>query len=81
VKRLVAAPDKMRGTASAREVAAAIGVVARAHDWVADEVPLADGGEGFLDVLGSRLRTSNVEGPLGEPVQAQWALDGTTAVI
>jgi len=81
VKRLVVAPDKMRGTASARQVVAAVADVARAMSWQVDEVPLADGGEGFLDVLGTRMRTSTVVGPLGDPVEAEWSFDGTTAVI
>jgi glycerate kinase len=52
----------------------------------ARELPLADGGEGTLDVLvavrgGSRRRT-RVTGPLGDPVDATWAMlaDGTAIV-
>jgi len=79
--RVVAAPDKLRGTASAQEVAAAIGRAARAVGWTCTEVPVADGGEGTLDVLGGPNRTSRVTGPLGHLVDAAWRLDGTTAVI
>lgn len=42
---------------------------------------MADGGEGLLDVLGGANRTSTVTGPLGTPVEAQWRLDRTTAVV
>jgi glycerate kinase len=79
--RVVVAPDKMRGTASARELAAAVGRAAAAAGWDCDEVPVADGGEGTLDVLGGPNRTTTVDGPLGEPVSAAWRLDGRTAVV
>ncbi|HEX5365719.1 MAG TPA: glycerate kinase [Acidimicrobiales bacterium] len=79
--RVVIAPDKMRGTASARQVAAAAGRAARAAGWRADEVPVADGGEGTLDVLGGPNRATTVTGPLGEPVEAGWRLSGRTAVV
>jgi glycerate kinase len=78
---LVAAPDKFRGTATAAEVAAAIGRAATALGWSCDEVPVADGGEGTLDVLGGPNRVTRVTGPLGAPVDAPWRLDNGTAVI
>jgi glycerate 2-kinase len=79
--RLVAAPDKFRGTATASEVAGAMCAAASAAGWSCDAVPMADGGEGTLDALGGPNRTSAVTGPLGDPVDAAWRLDGTTAVI
>jgi glycerate 2-kinase len=79
--RVVAAPDKLRGTANARDVAAALGRAAAAAGWNCDEVPLADGGEGTLEVLGGPNRATSVTGPLGDPVRAEWRLDGRTAVI
>jgi len=78
---VVIAPDKMRGTVTAQEVAAAAGRAASAAGWKADEVPVADGGEGTLDALGGPNRTTIVTGPLGEPVEAAWRLAGRTAVI
>jgi len=78
---LLAAPDKFRGTATAREVAAAIGRAASRAAWSVDEAPMADGGEGVLDVLPGRLRRTKVRGPLGRAVEAEWRLDGKTAVI
>jgi glycerate kinase len=79
--RVVIAPDKFKGTAPARVVARA--VAARlwelGHDT--DEVPMADGGEGFLDVLGGANRTSTVTGPLGGPVEAGWRLSKRVAII
>lgn len=78
---VLAAPDKFRGTASAAEVAAAIGRAARRAGHTVDEVPLADGGEGILDVLGGPNRTTVVAGPLGDPVVAPWRFAEGTAVI
>jgi glycerate kinase len=79
--RVVAAPDKLRGTATASEAAAAIGRAAKAAGWECDELPVADGGEGTLDVLGGANRTTTVTGPLGEPVEARWRMTGRLAVI
>jgi len=81
VMRVVAAPDKFRGTATAADVAAAIARAARACGWDCDEVPLADGGEGTLDVLGGANRSTLVTGPLGDPVRAGWQLRDRRAVI
>ena len=79
--RVVAAPDKFRGTGSAVQVADAIARAVSRVGGVADRVPMADGGEGTLDVLGGPNRSSVVTGPLGDPVEAGWRLDGGTAVI
>ncbi|HKA82416.1 MAG TPA: glycerate kinase [Acidimicrobiales bacterium] len=79
--RVVAAPDKLRGTATARDVAAAVGRAAAVVGWECDQLPLADGGEGTLEVLGGPNRATTVTGPLGDPVRAEWRLDGRTAVI
>jgi glycerate 2-kinase len=80
--RLLAAPDKFRGTLTAREAAAAIAAGAARAGWNAVELPLADGGEGTLDVLGGGNRLTAVTGPLGEPVDAEWRLeeDGTALI-
>lgn len=71
---MVAAPDKFRGTASAREVAAAIGRAAHSAGWTCDQAPVADGGEGTLEALGGSVRTTRVRGPLGEALEAEWRL-------
>jgi glycerate 2-kinase len=77
--RLLSAPDKFRGTLTAREAAAAIAAGAARGGWTVAELPLADGGEGTLDVLGGGNRRTVVTGPLGDPVEAEWRLedDGT----
>ena len=79
--RIAAAVDKFKGTASAHDVARAIGHACWELGYDCDEIPLADGGEGTLDILGGPNRTSIVTGPLGEPVKAEWRFHNNTAVI
>jgi glycerate kinase len=83
VPHVVAAPDKFRGTATARQVAGAVAGAARRVGWTCDEAPVSDGGEGFLEVFSGRRHPLRVRGPLGEPVDAEWLLldDGSTAVV
>ena len=79
--RVLAAPDKFRGTATAPEVAAAVAAAARGAGWECDEVPVADGGEGTLEALGGRVRTARVRGPQGPPVEAEWRMRDDGAVV
>lgn len=79
--RVVAAADKFRGSATAAEVTAAIGHACWELGHECDEIPLADGGDGTLAVLGGANRESTVTGPLGDPVRAGWRLSRETAVI
>ena len=72
------APDSFKGTFSAAEVAAAIARGLRAGGREAVELPVADGGEGTMDVLlaalGGERRTVTASDPLGRPVQAAFVL-------
>jgi glycerate 2-kinase len=79
--KVLAAVDKFRGTATAAQVATAIGHACwqLGHDCI--ERPLADGGEGTLEALGGANRTTLVTGPLGDPVNAAWRLHRGTAII
>ncbi len=81
IRRVIAAPDKFKGTLSAAEVATAIGHACWELGIECIEIPMADGGEGLLDALGGANRTSTVTGPLGDPVNAAWRLSKGTAVI
>jgi len=84
VPLLVAAPDKFRGTATAREVVGAIERAASALGWSTRAAPVSDGGEGLLemfDVPGSRLEATWVTGPHGEAVKAPWRVHGDRAVV
>jgi glycerate 2-kinase len=55
-----------------------------ADAWQTACIPMADGGEGtvaaFLDG-GARKESVRVRGPLGDPLDAIFALDGTTAIV
>lgn len=81
--RVVVAPDKFKGTLSAREAADAMAEAVYAWFPGAEVVvvPIADGGDGTLDALGGANRDDEVTGPLGAPVRAPWRLDGDRAVI
>jgi glycerate 2-kinase len=81
------APDSFKGTFSAPEVAAAIASGLREAGREAEELPVADGGEGTMDVLlaalGGERHTTEVSDPLGRPVEAAFALieDGRVGVV
>ena len=81
--RVLVAPDKFRGTLSAEQAARAISAgFRRAIPTVEIEsLPIADGGEGTLDALvaalGGERRRMRVSGPLGDSVEAEFAVAGT----
>jgi glycerate kinase len=78
--RVLVAPDSFKGTFTAVEVADAIGRGLEREGAEADRCPVADGGEGTLDALlvalGGRVERVTVRGPLGDPVEACFALLG-----
>ena len=85
--KIVIAPDSFKECLSSPEVAAAIAAAARER-WPGAEVvelPLADGGEGTLDVLsaalGAQIRETTVSDPLGRPVTARYGVAGQTAIL
>ena len=78
---VVAAVDKFKGTATAAQIARSIGHACWELGFDCDEIALADGGEGTLEVLGGPTRESIVTGPLGDPVTAAWRYHHDTAVI
>jgi glycerate kinase len=89
--RVLIAPDKFKGTLTAVQAAEAIAAGWRRTRPEADIelAPMADGGEGTLDTLaeamGGRRVRRRVVGPLGDPVDAEFALierpDGPMAVV
>lgn len=72
---------------SASQVAAVMSAAARERwpDAEVEEVPLADGGEGTLDVLAmtmkARIHTVTVQDPLGRPLEAHFGMSNGTALI
>jgi len=84
VPRVVIAPDKFRGTASAAAVAGAMATAATDRGWDAVLLPLSDGGEGLLDACAALCPedvVSRVTGPDGSPVEAEWRMGDGVAVI
>ena len=84
--RVVIAPDKFKGRLTAAQVADAIerGMRAVLHDAEFVIAPMADGGEGTVDAFlraGAKPRTAAVHGPLGDPVEAVFAMLEDTAII
>ncbi|AQR66003.1 glycerate kinase [Aquaspirillum sp. LM1] len=87
--KIVICPDSFKESLPASAAAQAIAEGVREVWPDADCVclPLADGGEGTLDALvsatGGQLLTRQVQGPLGQPTLARFAVlgDGKTALI
>lgn len=81
------APDSFKGTFDAGDVAEAIAAGVEAGGGEADRCPVADGGEGTMEVLlgalGGERRSAQVHDPLRRPIEAEYALlgDGETAVV
>ena len=87
--KIVIAPQSFKESVSALVAAKAIerGVLAVAPEAETVLAPVADGGDGTLDVLvdgtGGQRFKSVVTGPAGWPEQAAWGVmgDGRTAVV
>jgi glycerate kinase len=87
--KIVVAPNAFKGTLTASQAASAIarGVREVFPEAEVVEVPVADGGDGTVEALVSAnhgtYRSAEVEGPLGDPVQARYGLidSGRTAVV
>jgi glycerate 2-kinase len=73
--RVLACPASLKGVLSAREAASALAEGLRTWAEV-DELPVADGGEGTLDVLhaatGGEWREAEVHDAFGRPRPARW---------
>jgi glycerate 2-kinase len=85
--RALACPASLKGVLSPVEAAAALAAgVRRVAGWEADELSVADGGEGTMDVLaralGGSWRQAEVSDPFGRPVTARFLLlpDGSAVV-
>lgn len=86
--RVVIAADSFKGSATANEVNAylAAGVTRVAPGTTVEKAVIADGGAGtvktVINAVGGQFKTTQVLGPLGQPVEAQWGLlDAHTAII
>jgi glycerate 2-kinase len=79
--RLLAAPDKFRGTLDAPSAADAIERAASKAGWQVTCQPLSDGGEGFDDAFLGETVALSVADPLGAPIAASYKLHHSTAII
>ncbi len=85
--KVVLAPDKFKGSLSANEVCEALETGIKNYDQNIKVIhhPLADGGEGSLDIIGSVLKLNYkpllVKGPRFKPVASGYMVSGDTAYI
>ncbi|MFC7341783.1 glycerate kinase [Saccharopolyspora griseoalba] len=80
------APDKFKGSLTAPEVAEAVaaGIRAERPDVEIRQAPMADGGDGTVEVAlaaGFSRIPLRVSGPVGDPADTAIAVDGETAVV
>jgi glycerate kinase len=84
---VLVAPDSFKGTLPAPQVAAAVGRGLASMGIAADLAPVADGGDGTMEVLleraGGERWTIRASDPLGREIDATFALlgDGRTALV
>ena len=87
MKKIVIAIDSFKGCLTSVEAnnAAAEGIRRAFPDTVIVQVPVSDGGEGFVDAfhaaMGGEVREIIVRDPLLRPVSARYLLHGDEAVI
>src|SRR5215467_140443 len=84
--RVVVAPDKFKGSVTARKVADALAAGLRRGrpDLDVVEIPVADGGDGTVAAAlaaGFEPRHVRTEGPVGRPVDTTFAMRAGTAVV
>lgn len=85
MKKIVIAPDSFKESMTAKQAAVAIakGIKTVFHQQLDLElIPMADGGEGttqsLADALSGTIHSKIVNGPLGDPVTASYAISGDT---
>ena len=84
--KILIAPDSFKGSASSSDIARWIesGIHSLIPDCETVKIAIGDGGEGSLDaVLGAGFTSiaCEVQGPVGNPVTAQIAINGDTTFI
>lgn len=85
--KIIVAPDSYKECLSAIEVSAAMaeGVLLKYPEASVIQLPLADGGEGTLEILSSAMgvtiRRVMVSDPLGRTVEADFGVVGSTGIV
>ncbi|MFS8841803.1 glycerate kinase [Synechococcus sp. W55.2] len=86
-RRILVCPDSFKGslTATAAAESMARGIQQVLPEAEVERLPLADGGEGTLEVLlptlGGEKKGLWVTGPLGDPVWAEYGVAGELALL
>lgn len=87
MKKCIVVSDSFKGTLSSLEICAIAKECFNKLDPECElvTIPVADGGEGtvdsFAEALNAERRTLTVSDPFGRPVEAQYAVNGSTAII
>lgn len=87
MKKIIVAIDSFKGCLTSTEAnqAASEGVLYKMPEAEVVQVPVSDGGEGWLDAfkaaMGGSIIEVNVKDPLMRPIVAQYLIQGDTAVI
>ena len=87
MKKVIVAIDSFKGclTSAEANLAASEGILVEDTDAKVLQVPVSDGGEGFMEAfqaaIGGNLVEVNVKDPLMRPIVAQYLVQGDTAVI
>ena len=87
MKKIIVAIDSFKGCLTSAEAnqAASEGILAKMSEATVVQVPVSDGGEGFLEAfqaaMGGSIVEVNVKDPLMRTIVAQYLIKGDTAVI
>lgn len=87
MKKIIVAIDSFKGCLTSTEAnqAAAEGVLSRMPETQVVQIPVSDGGEGFMAAFQQALGGEQVEIPVRDPlmrrITARYLINGTTAVI
>jgi len=85
--RVLISPDKFKHSLSASQVCLAVeaGIKSVIPEAIIEKLPLADGGEGSLEILEANLNADRIEievsDPLFRPIKAWYLLDGEKAYV
>lgn len=86
MKKIILAPDSFKGSLSSSDACDAMAAaIEKCGDFNVLRFPMADGGEGTLDVLisalGGKYKEIKVSDPLGRPICASFGICGRIAII
>ena len=85
--KIIVAIDSFKGCLTSAEAnqAASEGIISKVPEAGVVQVPVSDGGEGFMEAfmaaMGGEIVEVNVKDPLMRPIVAQYLMQGDTAVI